>query len=127
MSDGLCAIRDDDFPALWRDLHSAEVIVQACPVYWHAPPGLMKDFIDRSHSTYPDKGYLEGKRAYTLTVGADSGFETCEVVMASWVTAYGGKVLGSARLLARDLGELEGRPDNLRRLEELANLILAGA
>ena len=125
ISEGICAIADDDFPRLWGAIRLTDVIVQACPVYWHSPPGLMKDFIDRTHSTYPDRGYLRGKRAYHLVVAADSGFETCETIMGSWITSYGGKVSGTARLLARDLGELEARPENLRRIEEMAGEILA--
>jgi multimeric flavodoxin WrbA len=127
MVDGVCAIRDDDFPALWAELHASEVVVQACPVYWHSPPGIMKDFVDRTHSTYLDKRSFAGVRAYLLTVAADSGFQTCETVTASWITSYGGKVLGRTRLLARDLGELEDRAQNLRLLEELAASILAGS
>jgi multimeric flavodoxin WrbA len=126
MADGVCAIADDDFPALWETIRSSEVIVQACPVYWLSPPGIMKDFIDRTHSTYLDRRSLSGARAYLLTVAADSGFETCEAVMASWVGSYGATVLGRTRLFARDLGELEGRPENLRLLRELASAIRAG-
>jgi multimeric flavodoxin WrbA len=123
MTHGVCVIDDDDFPALWRDLRSARVIVQACPVYWHSPPGIMKDFIDRTHSTYLDRRSLDGAQAYLVTVAADSGFETCETVMASWVTAYGGRIASAVRLFARDLGELEQRPENTRRLDELAEEI----
>ena len=124
MTDGVCVIHDDDFPELWEQVRSAAVIVQACPVYWHSPPGIMKDFIDRTHSTYLDNHALEGARAYLVTVAADSGFETCETIMASWITAYGGTLASTARLYARDLGELEGRPENLRTLEQLADGIL---
>jgi len=127
MTEGLCVIRDDDFPALWADLRQAEMIVQACPVYWHAPPGIMKDFIDRTHSTYPHKSYLRSKLAYLVTVGADSGFETCEIVMRSWITAYGGNVLGTARLYARDRGELDRNPENLRKLDELVASMMSAA
>lgn len=127
MTDGVCVIDDDDFPALWRELCSARVIVQACPVYWHSPPGIMKDFIDRTHSTYLDRRSLDGALAFLVTVAADSGFETCETVMASWVTAYGGRIASTARLLARDLGELDQRPENTRRLDEIAEEIVEAA
>jgi multimeric flavodoxin WrbA len=123
MREGICAITDDDFPRLWEAARTTDVIVQACPVYWHSPPGIMKDFIDRTHSTYLDKGRLRGKRAYHLIVAADGGWETCETIMGSWITSYGGSVLGAARLLARDLGELEARPENLARIEEVAGEI----
>lgn len=127
MADGVCAIRDDDFPALWEDILQAKVIVQACPVYWLAPPGIMKDFIDRTHTCYRNRQTLVGKRGYLVTVAADSGFETCEAIMGSWVTAYGCTIEGSARLLARECGDLERRAENLRDLDGMAEAILSGA
>ncbi len=120
---GDCVLRDD-FTRLWEDVRGREVIVQAAPVYWYAPPGLMKDFIDRTHATFTTRNSLSGATGHLITVAADSGFETTEQAMSSWIIAYGGRVGERVRILARDLGELEGREENFRALDVLVDAIL---
>ena len=117
-----CVIRDD-FDELWRDLRSVDVIIQAAPVYWYAPPGVMKDFIDRTHATYTTKNSLEGSIGHLITIAADSGFPNTEQVMSSWITAYGGTIGERARILARDLGELGARGENLDALDALVQAV----
>ena len=118
-----CVIRDD-FTELWREIGRCDIIVQGAPVYWYAPPGIMKDFIDRTHATYALKRGLEHVRAYLITVAADSGFENTETVMSSWITAYGGKIEGRARIIARETGDLERRAENLRSLDRIVEAVL---
>ena len=120
---GNCAIQDDDFPDLWRRVRDADIIVQAAPVYWFGPPGIMKDFIDRTHAGYAVKGHMTGKLGYLVSVATDSGFETSERVMSSWFDVYGGRIVKTVRLYACDKGELAGNRENLRLLDELAAAI----
>ena len=121
MKQGCCVITEDDFPALWRKVEETDRIVLAAPVYWYAPPGLMKDFIDRTHTAFRDSGHLSGKTACLITVAADSGFETCETIMASWLGYYGTAVEKKLRLIAREAGDLAKKAANLKQLDELVD------
>ena len=55
-----CEIQDG-FPALWSQVKSAQTIVYFIPVYWCAPPGPMKDFMDRTVVDYLAGGVMRGK------------------------------------------------------------------
>ena len=107
MREKRCVIDEDDFPALWEKVMAADLLLLAAPVYWMGPPGLMKNFIDRTHGVYALPLPLLGKSAFLVTVAADSGFEQTEIVMRSWVRHYGAKMLGKARVVAREIGDAE--------------------
>ncbi len=121
MATGDCAIQDDDFPELWSKVREADIVVQGAPVYWLAPPGIMKDFIDRTHAGYATQGHMVGKHGYLVTVATESGFEPCEKVMSSWFDGYGGRTVNTVRLYAREKGELAQKRENLRLLDELVH------
>lgn len=124
MEDGICAIRDDDFPGIWEKIKEADVIVQTCPVYWYSPPGIMKDFIDRTHSTYVFHGYFKRNcRAFNVTIAAWEGFETCEKIMSSWVENYGADVIESIRIVACEKGDLAAKSENMNKLDQLISSI----
>ena len=71
---GRCALDSDNFPALWQKLVDADVVFQVFPVYWDAPPGIMKNLIDRTHTAYATGGHMRGKTGYTVSVATMSGF-----------------------------------------------------
>lgn len=116
---GRCAIETDAFPELWQKLLRAHVLFQVLPVYWNAPPGLMKDFIDRTHTAYAGTGHMAGTLAYTVSVATLSGFETADAIAESWFVSYGGTVAGRAHLLACEKGDLRDRPRELAKLDRL--------
>jgi multimeric flavodoxin WrbA len=97
-----CVIRDDGFHELWARVVSAGVIVQVSPVYWLGPPGKHKDFIDRSHAFWAGGPVLAGKAGYTISVAADSGFDSHEACIESWLKWYGASVRGRLRIRARE-------------------------
>jgi multimeric flavodoxin WrbA len=121
---GRCVIRGDDFQRLFAQVRRADVLVIGAPVYWFAPPGALKDFIDRTHGAYFDPAKpLAGKRAALITVAADSGWATHERVLTAWLTCYGAEVVGKVRLLAKEMGELEASPSELRKLDALVRRV----
>jgi len=73
-----CPAYQDDFNKLaWR-LVEAEGFILATPVYWYAPTGVLKNFIDRLTSLenmifHSGRSLLDGKVAGFIVAGADSG------------------------------------------------------
>ena len=114
-----CAIKDDDLQLLVDKMHAADLILLGAPVYWWGPPGILKDFIDRIHAFYPDDRRFQGKKVAIITVAAQSGFPSHEKVM-SWLKHYGAEYVGWLRLWAREMGELQKKPRQLKRLEAFA-------
>ena len=54
---GKC-VQDDDMNEIYDEMHKADVIVLACPVYFYTWPSLMKRMIDR---TFAIEDYMEKK------------------------------------------------------------------
>ena len=120
MREKRCVLEGDDFSALWTKVMAADLLIVAAPVYWLAPPGVMKNFIDRTHGVYALGDPLSGKSAYLISVAADGGFEPHEQVMTSWLHHYGARMLGKARILARELGEAENSAQAHETLAQVA-------
>jgi multimeric flavodoxin WrbA len=114
-----CAIEDDDLQLLVDKMHAADLILIGAPVYWWGPPGILKDFIDRTHAFYPDDKRFQGLKVAVITVAAQSGFPSHEKTM-SWLKHYGAEYVGWLRLWAREKGELQKKPRQLRKLEAFA-------
>jgi multimeric flavodoxin WrbA len=99
-----CLIEDDDFNAIASKLIEAQGFVVATPVYWYAPNGVLKNFIDRLTSLenmidHVGKSLLEGKVAGFIAAGSDSGvmmaisymvvaFNSMGVHIVPWSMAY---------------------------------------
>lgn len=68
--------QDDDFPGLIREVLTYERIILASPVYWYAPSGSMKIFMDRLSDLLkidkPLGRQLRSKRAAVLATGSDT-------------------------------------------------------
>lgn len=129
---GRCIIDDDDFDGLWERVIRADALVIGAPVYWFAPPGPMKDFIDRTHGPFAVGGgtLLADKPVLVLSVAADSGFDPHEAVMTSWLGYYGATVVDRVRLYARETGDLAGSHDQMQVIrdsaDELCRALLPG-
>lgn len=99
-----CLIEDDDFNRIASKLVEADGFVIATPVYWYAPNGILKNFIDRLTSLenmidHVGKSLLEGKVAGFIATGSDSGvmmaisymaivFNSMGVHIVPWSMAY---------------------------------------
>lgn len=114
-----CAIKDDDLDLLVDKMHASDLILLGAPIYWWGPPGIFKDFIDRIHAFYPDDTRFKGKKVAVITVAAQSGFPSHEKIM-SWLKHYGAEYIGWLRLWAREKGELQQKPRQLKKLKEFA-------
>jgi len=124
MVEHTCAIRDDELESVLAPWLAADVIVLGSPVYWLSPPGVLKDFMDRTHGWYAVGGLFAGKRAALISVAADSGFETHDAAILAWLRYYGASIAATARVLARDQGDLEARPEELAKVVALAQVLL---
>jgi len=116
-----CAIQDDDFHTVWREVIRHDLIIFGAPVYWNSPPGLAKHFIDRTHAYYAcSQRALEGKMAALLSVATLSGFESHESTCASWLTMYGARVVSKVRVLACEAGDFAQREAEIEKVRRLA-------
>jgi multimeric flavodoxin WrbA len=114
-----CIIKGDDLEPLVEKLHGADLILLGAPIYWWGPPGVFKDFVDRTHAFYPDDNRFKGKKVAVVTVAADSGFPSHEKIM-SWLAYYGAEYVCWLRLFARELGELQGKLGQMRKLDKFS-------
>jgi len=124
MTLGRCALEGDDLDQIMAYLFAAEIMVIGSPVYWHSPPGVMKDLMDRSHGWYTSRAIFAGKRAAIISVATDSGFESHEQAIESWLACYGAKVVHKARIYACEKGDVLQRPAELRKLEGVIRALL---
>ncbi len=99
-----CIINDDDFNELAERLIKVDGFILATPVYWYAPSGVLKNFIDRLTALenmifHNERSLLEGKVAGFIVTGADSGvfmtvaylmsvMNSMGVIIPPWSMAY---------------------------------------
>ena len=114
-----CAISDDDLGLLGEKMLGSDLIILGAPIYWWGPPGVLKDFIDRTHGFYPDDKRFEGKKVALISVAATSGFPSHERTM-SWLHHYGAEIVAKARLMSREKKELKQRLRQLKKLDAFA-------
>ncbi len=117
-----CAIEGDDLDLIVEKMLGADLIILGSPIYWWGPPGVLKDFIDRTHGFYPDETRFRGRRVALISVAAQSGYPSHEHIM-SWLRHYGAEYVAKVRLRARELGELEGKPREMEKLEDFARTL----
>lgn len=117
-------VKDDEFQKLLDEVMKSDLLILGAPVYWLAPPGVMKNFIDRTHGFYLDKNRFRGKSFAIISVAADSGFETHEKIM-SWLRVYGATLIAKARVYAREKGDLERKPYEIQKLRRFAEEVAA--
>lgn len=118
-----CEIQDD-FPTLWSQVKSAQVVVYFIPVYWCSPPGGMKNFMDRTVVDYAAGGVMQGKEVYLVSIAQAAGFEPQENIVDTWVRWLGGQPLqAKLRLIAFHTGELSANLSAIDELRELASAL----
>lgn len=114
-----CIIRGDDLDLLVEKMLASDLILLGAPVYWWGPPGVLKDFIDRTHGFYPDETRFIGKKVALISVAADSGFPSHERTM-SWLQHYGAEIVAKVRLMAREKDDLKQRQSQIKKLDAFA-------
>ena len=65
---GVCFIKDDDMNEINNKLVKADGFIIGSPTYFDTVPGLLKNFLDRTHPLYAPKK-LKGKRVIIISVG----------------------------------------------------------
>ena len=63
----ICVLKDDLTPVL-NDIHEADVVVMATPVYWGEISSQMKGFIDRTYS-FLTPGFMTEQKKHRLPAG----------------------------------------------------------
>lgn len=118
-----CAVTGDHLNLLVGKIDRADLVILGAPIYWWGPPGILKDFIDRTHAFYPDKRRFKGKTVAVITVAASSGFTSHERIM-KWLKHYGADYVGWLRLFATEKGDLVRKPSEMEKIEKFAALLL---
>ena len=115
-----CSI-EDDFPALWTRVKAAGTVVYFAPVYWCSPPGLMKDFVDRTVVDYEAGGVMRGQEVHLVSIAQAAGFGPQEEIVDTWLRWLGGSATKTKlRLIAFHTGELVVNTRAVNELRELA-------
>jgi len=113
-----CAIKDD-FNKLWERFLAASTIVLIAPVYWCAPPGLFKDFIDRTVVSFGEEP-MKGKTLHLVSIAQSAGFGPHEKIIDTWIRWLGGAGLKTKlRLIAFQSGDLAANASAVRKLRQL--------
>ena len=120
-----CVIDDDDFDDVFADVMEADALVIGAPVYWNSPPGVMKNFIDRTHTFYacPEK-FPSGKKVGLIGVSAGGGFTSHEDAMRSWLRYYGAEIVDEIRVYAREKGGVLKRQRELEKVDALVDILV---
>lgn len=93
-----CIIADDDFNAIAERLLESDGFIISTPVYWYAPSGVLKNFIDRLTSMehmifHSGRSLLEGKVAGFIATGLDSGVMYAIAYLAIVMSSMGVHVI----------------------------------
>ncbi|MGB9816512.1 MAG: flavodoxin family protein [Desulfurococcaceae archaeon] len=99
-----CVIEDDDFNKIAEKIIASDGLIIATPVYWYAPSGMLKNFIDRltcleNMIFHKGRSLLEGKVVGFIATGLDSGvfmaisylmavLNSMGAIVAPWSMAY---------------------------------------
>lgn len=119
-----CIIQDDDFEDIFKAVKDSDVTIWGAPVYWMAPPGIMKDFIDRTHGYYACEPMLTGQEAYIINIATESGFRNHEAVMRSWLEWYGAEIKATVDIYAREKDDIRNNPEKIKQVDEFIENVL---
>jgi multimeric flavodoxin WrbA len=118
---GRCVIEDDGLDELLEKCRSADVLAICSPVYWLNPPGIMKDFVDRTLSLGPGTSpVFDGKKVALATVAAEDGFDLHNELLTRWLKRFGARVIGTIDLYAGGKGALAADGAQLEELVAFA-------
>ncbi len=115
-----CANTEDDLGKVLAAIEPASGLVIGSPVYWWSPPGLFKDFMDRTHGWFLEGELFAGKPAVILSIAADSGFEAHEQPIEVWLAHYGAHLVTKERIYAREVGDFRQRPEQQAKAQRAA-------
>ncbi|MFQ6133484.1 MAG: flavodoxin family protein [Armatimonadota bacterium] len=121
---GECRIKDR-LDELMEPVRKAAALVIGSPVYWWSPPGVMKDFMDRTHGWFVGGGIFRDQAAAILSVAADSGFEAHERPIEVWLEHYGAQVVAKEHVYARDKGDFEAAPEEQEKCRSAGQAVAA--
>jgi len=120
-----CVIEDDDFQQLLNKWREADLLIVSAPVYWLSPPGVMKDFIDRTVSVYTHPvPPFKNKKVALVTVAAENGFELHNELLSRWLRCYGAHMIGDIELYAWQKNDLVHDRSQIAKLKEFASEII---
>jgi multimeric flavodoxin WrbA len=126
-------LKKDDLDGLLDKMEKADGYVFACPSYFYMPPGIFKDFMDRTCAFYNAQKDFSKKRAAVICVGADSEKQTEEctrIVVEDYCKTLG--IMVVAKHSIRSTSELKGNyndvfeknPQLEKQLEDTARLLV---
>lgn len=118
-----CEIDDDDYALIAEKIYRAKALIVGTPVYYHGPPGGMKDLIDRTYVFYTRPRYFKGRKAGVITVSGGEGIECCEEILRCWLNYNGVEILDTIHIYAIQKGELQEKPEELKKIQDLARLV----
>ncbi len=119
-----CTNRKDEFEFLFNTVKNSDITIWGVPVYWFAPPGITKNFIDRTHAYFVCKPMLHNQKTYIINIGTNSGFETSESVMKSWLEWYGANIKKSINIFATEINDIKNNNSKIKQLKELTEEII---
>ncbi len=119
-----CTNQTDEFGKLFNTVKASDITVWGVPVYWFSPPGITKNFIDRTHAYFACEPMLKNKYAFILNIASDSGFRNSETVMKSWLEWYGADVRESIDIIATKANDIKLNKSKIKQLDEFIFQIL---
>jgi multimeric flavodoxin WrbA len=120
-----CVIQHDDLQQLLNKWREADLLIVSTPVYWLSPPGVMKDFIDRTVSLGTDPvPPFKNKKVALVTVAAENGFELQNELLSRWLRRYEAQIIGSIELYAWQKNDLAQDRSQIAKLKEFASDII---
>jgi len=119
-----CVNQKDDFEFLFSTVKESDISIWGIPVYWFSPPGITKNFIDRTHGYFACKPMLTNRKAYLFNIATDSGFQTSEKVMKSWLEYYGTTIKKSSNIYATEANDIKNNKSKIEQLNSCVQEII---
>ena len=115
-----CAIKDDMIPII-QQMHDADIIAFATPIYYYEMSGQMKTLIDRANALYASDYHF--RDVYMLTAAAEDEPEVTERAihgLGGWIACYPKARLAGSVFAGgvNDMGEIDGH----QALQEAYNM-----
>ncbi len=111
-----CCNQKDDFETVFKRVLNSDITIWAVPVYWFAPPGILKNFIDRTHGYFVNRGMMNGNSAYLINIATDTGFRNSENVMRSWLEWFGVKITGVLDIYATEENDIKRDSNKIKKV-----------
>ena len=121
---GHCCNQKDEFEQLFQIFKQSYSSIWCIPVYWFAPPGITKNFIDRTHGYFIHRRLLKGRTAYLVNIATDSGFENNEAVMRSWLEWLGIKLKGVKNIYATEANDIKQDKTKIKEIVKFTKEII---